>query len=290
MTALLAASGLSHAYRQQAVLSDVSLTVDDGEFISIIGPNGSGKSTLLRCLGRLLRPASGTVSLGERAIWDFDPREFARRVAFVPQGPLAPPDLVVEELVWRGRFPHRSLFGRRLPHDTVAVQRAVELADVGSLRGRAIGTLSGGERQRAFIALALAQEPQLLLLDEPTTFLDVAHQLDLLALLTKLNAEQGLTVVAVMHDLTQAAMFSRRLVAVREGVVVSDGPPAKVLTARRMKEIFGANLRVTADPVTGAPLVLPAAPRARPAKRRTKSQSPGRNMGQKIPDDPAGES
>jgi iron complex transport system ATP-binding protein len=259
MTALLAAAGIHHAYRQKAVLDGVSLGVDAGEFVAIIGPNGSGKSTLLRCLGRLLRPTAGTVTLAGEAIFDIDPRMFARRVAFVPQGPLAPPDIVVEELVWRGRFPHRGLFGRRLGHDRAMVERAMALADVVNLRSHAIGTLSGGERQRAFIALALAQEPSLLLLDEPTTFLDITHQIDLLALLSRLNRE-GLTVVTVMHDLAQAALFARRLVALRDGRIVADGEPKAVVTEAGVLAIFGAPLRVTPDPVTGLPLVLPSAP------------------------------
>lgn len=259
MSALLTATRLQHAYRQKVVLDDVSLTVAAGEFVAIIGPNGSGKSTLLRCLGRLLRPKSGTVSLGGEPVFDIDPRTFARRVAFVPQGPLAPPDLVVEELVWRGRFPHRGLFGRRLGHDRATVERAMVLADVAHLRSHTIGTLSGGERQRAFIALALAQEPSLVLLDEPTTFLDIAHQLDLLALLARLNREEGLTVVAVMHDLGQAAFFARRLVALHAGRLAADGEPRYVVTERAVAAIFGPGLRVTPDPVTGLPLVLPAA-------------------------------
>lgn len=260
MTDLLTASGVTHAYRRQSVLSDVAISVAGGELVSIIGPNGSGKSTLLRCLGRVLRPASGAVALTGKDIWNLSPREFARRVAFVPQGPLAPPDLIVEELVWRGRYPHRGLFGRSAAVDQLAVARAIELADIVSLRHRTIGTLSGGERQRAFIAMSLAQAPELLLLDEPTTFLDIAHQHDLLDLLSRLNREQGLTVLMVMHDVGQAAMFSRRLIAIREGEIVADGPPRDVVTAEQLNSIFGAALRVMNDPETGVPLVLPALP------------------------------
>ncbi|MCC6736489.1 MAG: ATP-binding cassette domain-containing protein [Bauldia sp.] len=279
MSPLLAAAGVRHAYRHKVVLDDVSLGVDSGEFVAIIGPNGSGKSTLLRCLGRLLRPDAGTISLAGEPIFDVDPRTFARRVAFVPQGPLAPPDLIVEELVWRGRFPHRGLFGRRLGHDRAMVERAMALADVAELRGHALGTLSGGERQRAFIALALAQEPSLVLLDEPTTFLDITHQLDLLALLRRLNGE-GLTVVTVMHDLGQAALFARRLVALRDGRIVADGEPKAVVTEAGIHAIFGAPLRVTPDPVTGLPLVLPAAPEspaetpAKPPRKRASRPKP----------------
>ena len=260
MTVLLVANGVSHAYRRQSVLSDISMAVSGGEFVSIIGPNGSGKSTLLRCFGRVLRPNGGTVTLADKDVWSTSPREFARRVAFVPQGPTAPQDLIVEELVWRGRFPHRGLFGRTAADDQQAVERAIEIADISALRNRAIGTLSGGERQRAFIAMSLAQTPELLLLDEPTTFLDIAHQLDLLELLSRLNREQGLTVIMVMHDVGQAAMFSRRLIAIREGVIVADGSPRDVVTTERLNAIFGAALRVMDDPETGVPLVLPVLP------------------------------
>lgn len=285
MTALLAAASVRHAYRQKVVLDGVTLAVETGDFVAIIGPNGSGKSTLLRCLGRLLRPNAGTVTLAGEPVFDIDPKTFARRVAFVPQGPLAPPDLLVEELVWRGRFPHRGLFGRRLGHDHAMVERAMVLADIASFRGHAIGSLSGGERQRAFIALALAQEPSLLLLDEPTTFLDITHQLDLLALLRRLNGE-GLTVIAVMHDLGQAALFARRLVALRDGRVVADGAPQAVVTEAGVKAIFGAPLRVTPDPVTGLPLVLPAeaaAPVGLPAPKPSRKPRPPRKAAVVLP-------
>ena len=258
MTAVLVASSVSHSYRRVKVLDDVSIAISAGEIVSIIGPNGSGKSTLLRCIGRVMRPTSGVVSLSGRNVWDVAPREYAQQVAFVPQGPLAPPDLVVEELVWRGRYPHRGLFGRTDASDREAVERAIMLADITELRDRTIGTLSGGERQRAFIALSLAQTPDLLLLDEPTTHLDIAHQLDLLRLLSRLNREHGLTVVMVMHDLAQAAVFSERLIAIREGRLVADGTPSDVVTAELMETIFDATLKVITDPETGFPLVIPA--------------------------------
>lgn len=257
MTDLLVTSALSHNYRRRQVLADVAISVSSGEMVSIVGPNGSGKSTLLRCLGRVLRPSAGAVSLTGKDVWDISPREFARTVAMVPQGPIAPPDLMVEELVWRGRYPHRGLFGRTDVDDKDAVERAIELSDITDFRHRSMGTLSGGERQRAFIALSLAQTPDLLLLDEPTTFLDVAHQLELLALLLRLNRDQGLTLVMVMHDLAQAALYSRRIIAIRDGRIVADGPPGEVITAERLRAIFGAPLRVVADPETGAPLVMP---------------------------------
>jgi iron complex transport system ATP-binding protein len=257
MSALIAAHGVTHAYRRRPVLRDVSLAVAAGAFVGVIGPNGSGKSTLLRCLGRALKPNAGRVTIDGRDAWSLPPRSFARRVAFVAQAPPAPPDLIVEELVWRGRYPHRGLFGRTDAGDRQAVERAMQLADVEAFAGRPLGTLSGGERQRAFIALALAQTPDVLLLDEPTTYLDVGHQLALMALLARLSAREGVAVVSVMHDVAQAGFYCGRLVALRDGALVADGTPDEVLQPERLKAIFGVALRIIADPVTGARLVLP---------------------------------
>ncbi len=259
MTPLLAAEAIHHAYGGSEVLDGVSLTLDVGEFTAIIGPNGSGKSTLLRILGRLLRPRSGVVRFAGRDVWTLTPRELARRVAFLPQAPEGPPDLTVEELVARGRYPHRGLFGRATAGDREAVERALGLAGLAPLRGRALATLSGGERQRAWVALALAQQPELLLLDEPTTYLDIAHQIELLSLLAQLNAERGLTVLMVMHDLPQSTHYARRLIALREGRVLFDGTPLEVVTEERIASVFGVAVRVYHDPESGAPVVAPVA-------------------------------
>ncbi|MCW5697676.1 MAG: ABC transporter ATP-binding protein [Bauldia sp.] len=259
MSALLAATGLTHAYRQARVLSDVSLSVNAGEFVAIIGANGSGKSTLLRILGRLLRPNAGSVLIDGVPLATIAPRAFARRVAFVPQGPVAPGDVVVRELVRRGRYPHRSRFGGSTEHDRAAIETAIARVGLADLADRPMGMLSGGERQRAWIALALAQEPALVLLDEPTTFLDIAHQLELLTLLTRLNREEGLTVVTVLHDIAQAAQHAGRIIGLRDGRVVADGPPQVVVTVDGLRALFGVSLRVMPDPDTGLPLVLPHA-------------------------------
>jgi len=259
MSALLAATGITHTYRQgSAVLSDVSLSVTAGEFVAIIGANGSGKSTLLRILGRLLRPGAGDVLIEGVPLAAIAPRAFARRVAFVPQGPVAPSDVVVRELVRRGRYPHRTRFGGSSEPDRAAIETAIARVGLTDLADRPMGMLSGGERQRAWIALALAQEPSLLLLDEPTTFLDIAHQSELLALLSRLNREQGLTVVAVLHDIGQAAQYAGRIIGLRGGRVVADGAPGTVVTVEGLRALFGVTLRVMPDPDTGLPLVLPA--------------------------------
>ncbi|TAJ20795.1 MAG: ABC transporter ATP-binding protein [Dehalococcoidia bacterium] len=254
---LIEAHDLHHSFGAVTVLQGVSISVHAGEMTAIIGPNGSGKSTLLRIVGRLLRPHQGVVRFDSRDAWSIPPREFARRVAFLPQAPEAPADLTVGELVARGRHPYRGLLGGSSERDREAVERALVLAGVEVLRHRTVSTLSGGERQRAWVALALAQEPDVLLLDEPTTYLDIGHQVELLSLLAGLNEEQGLTVLMVMHDLPQAAHYAKRLVAVRAGEVVADGPPREVLTESQVEAIFGVAVRVYRDPESGVPVVAP---------------------------------
>ncbi len=254
---LIEVRDLRHAFGSTPVLRGVSLALEVGEMVAIIGPNGSGKSTLLRIAGRLLRPQAGEVRFDGRDAWSISPRDFARRVAFLPQAPEAPADLAVVELVARGRHPHRGLLGASSERDWEAVERALVLAGVDGLRHRTVATLSGGERQRAWVALALAQEPDVLLLDEPTTYLDIGHQMELLSLLARLNEEQGLTVLMVMHDLPQAAHYARRLIALRAGVVVAEGPPASVLTEAQVEAVFGVAVRVYRDPESGVPVVVP---------------------------------
>ena len=256
-TPLLEVRDLRHAFGGTPVLRGVSIALHAGEMTAIIGPNGSGKSTLLRIAGRLLKPQAGEARFDGRNAWSIPPREFARRVAFLPQAPEAPADLAVGELVARGRHPHRGLLGASSARDREAIERALTLAGVEGLRYRTVATLSGGERQRAWVALALAQEPDVLLLDEPTTYLDIGHQVELLSLLRRLNEEQGLTVLMVMHDLPQAAHYARRLVAIRAGEVVADGSPAEVLTETQVEAVFGVAVRVYLDPESGVPVVAP---------------------------------
>ena len=256
-TPLIEVRDLRHAFGGMPVLRGISITLRAGEMTAIIGPNGSGKSTLLRIAGRLLKPQAGEARFDGRDAWSIPPREFARRVAFLPQAPEAPADLAVGELVARGRHPHRGLLGASSARDREAVERALVLAGVEGLKHRTVATLSGGERQRAWVALALAQEPDVLLLDEPTTYLDIGHQVELLSLLRRLNEEQGLTVLMVMHDLPQAAHYARRLIAIRNGEVVADGRPAEVLTEAQVEAVFGVAVRVYLDPESGVPVVAP---------------------------------
>ncbi|MBX7111100.1 MAG: ABC transporter ATP-binding protein [Dehalococcoidia bacterium] len=250
--------GVSVRYGARTAVDDVSLEVRRGEIVAIIGPNGSGKSTLLRAIGRMRKPDGGLVRFDGQDIWRTSSREYARRVAFLPQAPEAPSDLTVEELAWRGRFPHRGLLAAATKGDRTAVETAIEQCGLEALRGRPLATLSGGERQRAWIALALAQEPELLLLDEPTTFLDIGHQQELLQLLCALNASRGLTIVMVMHDIAQAAHCAHRLVAMQGGRLIVDGTPAEVVTAERIGVLFGASVTVLRHPESGAPIVVPA--------------------------------
>jgi ABC-type cobalamin/Fe3+-siderophores transport system ATPase subunit len=258
-TARLEASELTVSYGPREVLHGISLAVAPGELTVLIGPNGSGKSTLLRTLARLVRPAGGRVRLDGTDLEGIGARELARRVAYLPQGPEGPPDLTIEELVWRGRYPNRGLFSSVGREDHDAVDRAIEQAGLEDLRGRTLATLSGGEHQRAWIAMSLAREPDVLLLDEPTTFLDIGHQAELLRLLGRLNRERGITVVMVLHDVTQAAHTARRVVALREGRILHDGTPSEVVTAERIGELFDAEVSVLVDPDSGAPVIVPRA-------------------------------
>ena len=255
----LAAERLTLRYNGRAAVRDVSLDLAGGELVAIVGPNGSGKTTLLRGMARLLRPAAGRVLLDGRELRAIGARGVARRLAVLTQLHDEGLDLTVGELVWRGRAPHQDILHRARPADREAVARALRAADVEALAERPLASLSGGERQRAWIALALAQEPRALLLDEPTTFLDVRHQVEVMALLRRLN-EEGMTIVAVVHDLTLAGRFMRRAIGMREGDVAFDGPPREVFRPDLLERVFGVPMDVLADPASGLPVPLPRAP------------------------------
>ena len=252
----LTAQHLSLGYAGRMVVHDVSLEIDAGEMVAIVGPNGSGKSTLVRGMGRLRKPVTGRVLLGETDIRAMGAREVARLLAVLPQAPDAGGDLTVRELVWRGRYPHQGIFQRATRPDYEAVEWAMHAADVGTFAERPLGELSGGERQRAWIALALAQQPKVLLLDEPTSFLDIAHQVEVMHLLRRLNRE-GMTVVVVLHDLVLAGRHADRVVALRDGRVEFDGAPSDVLEPRALERVFNVPMMVLRDPETGAPIPLP---------------------------------
>jgi iron complex transport system ATP-binding protein len=253
----LAAERVRLAYDDTVVVHDLDLELTDGSFTAIVGPNGCGKSTLLRALGRLLRPTGGQVLLDGRAIARTPTREVAKVLGLLPQTPIAPEGLTVADLVARGRHPHQSWVRQWSRDDEAVVAEALEWTDMAELSARPVDALSGGQRQRAWISMALAQGTDLLLLDEPTTYLDLAHQIDVLELVSRLHAERGRTVVVVLHDLNLAARYAQRLVAMKDGVLVASGTPAEVLTEQLLADVFDLEARIVPDPVTGTPMVVP---------------------------------
>ncbi|MBB6626631.1 ABC transporter ATP-binding protein [Nocardioides sp. KIGAM211] len=267
----LRADAVTVGYGGRPVVRDLSLDLPDGRVTSIIGPNGCGKSTLLRTLARLLTPTSGRVVLDGDDIRGVRTRDIARRLALLPQTPVAPEGLLVRDLVGRGRHPHQRWFSQWSPEDEDVVEAALRLTDTAELRDRPLDQLSGGQRQRAWIAMTLAQDTDLLLLDEPTTYLDLAHQVEVLDLVTRLNRERGRTVAMVLHDLNLAARYSDVVVVMRDGVLVAHGTPGEVLTSDLLAQVFGLDADVLDDPRTGLPIVVPrssAAPRQTTGAKR----------------------
>ncbi len=254
----LRAQELGLAYGPLEVINDLSLDVDAAEMVAVIGPNGCGKSTLLRGLGRLLHPRTGVVLLDNRDIHRTSTKKVARTLAVLTQTSEGAPDLTVEELVWRGRYPHQTWLQGATRRDTEVVERSIEQCSLSELRGRRLAELSGGELQRAWLALALTQEPEVLLLDEPTSFLDYYHQLEVMDLLADLNGH-GLTIVMTMHDLNQVARYSRRVIALRDGRIFRDGAPPEVLTPEVLRQVFGVDAYVFTDDETGQLVCLPYA-------------------------------
>ncbi|GAB2938620.1 ABC transporter ATP-binding protein [Rhodococcus aerolatus] len=280
--ARLRARGLRVGYGGRAVVHDLDLDVLDGAVTTVIGPNGCGKSTLLRALGRLLRPTGGVVELDGRSIAGLPTRDVARRLGVLPQAPLAPEGLTVADLVARGRHPHQRWFRQWSADDEAEVAEALALTGIGDLADRPVDQLSGGQRQRAWISMALAQGTDVLLLDEPTTYLDLTHAVEVMDLVDRLHAELGRTVVMVLHDLNLAARYSDRLVVVGDGTVVATGTPREVLTRELLAEVFGLTALVVDDPVSDAPMVVPVGTRhVRPGSaglsgaRRGSAAAPG---------------
>ncbi len=256
---LLDAQAISVRLGKSPVLNEVSLSIPRGTVTAVIGPNGSGKSTLLRTLARLLRPQTGAVLLDGAAIAKMSPGQVARQIAMLPQSPGAVPGMTVQELVEQGRYAHTGPLRMRSDSDRAAVERALDLTSSGRFRHRLLESLSGGERQRVWIALALAQEPRILLLDEPTTFLDVNHQIQALNLIQALNREHGLTVVMALHDLNQASRYAERLVVLHDGRVVEEGPPTAVIREDVLASVFNVQAHISVSPIDGALLCYPYA-------------------------------
>lgn len=261
-SARLRADRVRLGYHGRTISDQLSMEIPDGEFTVIIGPNACGKSTLLRALARLLAPESGAVLLDGKAITAYPAKEVARRVGLLPQTSTAPDGIRVADLVARGRYPHQSLLRQWSKADEDAVAAAMAATGVTELSARQVDELSGGQRQRVWIAMVLAQDTPIVLLDEPTTYLDIAHQIQLLDLCRRLNRESGRTVVAVLHDLNHAFRYADHLIAMRDGRVVAAGPPGRIVTADLVHEVFSLGCRIIDDPETGAPLVIPLAENA----------------------------
>jgi iron complex transport system ATP-binding protein len=259
LRAPLRADGLTVALGGRDVVHDVGLELAAGSITALVGPNGSGKSTLLRTLARVLKPAGGAVLLDGRSLHAAPTAEVARRLAYLPQDPVAPAGMTVRALVELGRRPHLGRLGFMRSDDHEAVDWAIGATGLAAFAERRVDTLSGGERQRAWLALALAQRTSVLLLDEPTTYLDVRHQLEVLALVRRLNAEHGLTVCWVLHDLNAAAAFSDAMVWLRDGRVLAAGPADSLMTADLVRRTFDVEAAVVSDPRTGRPVCLPFA-------------------------------
>ncbi len=245
------------AYGDREVVARVDFRPMPGQITSIVGANGCGKSTLLRAMARLLRPRRGQVILDAHSLQSMSTKSIARVIGLLPQNPIAPEGITVADLVGRGRYPHQRNFGGWTQQDFESVAGALDATRTAELADRAVDELSGGQRQRVWIAMALAQETNILLLDEPTTFLDIAHQIEVLDLLVDLNRERGTTIVMVLHDLNLAARYSDQLVAMKEGGIHSLGRPEEVINRRMVKEVFNVDSTVIMDPLSGLPLVIP---------------------------------
>ncbi|MFI6265011.1 ABC transporter ATP-binding protein [Micromonospora sp. NPDC051006] len=254
----LRTENLTLGYDERTVVSNLDVEVPDGRITAIVGANACGKSTLLRGMARLLAPRGGAVYLDGKALAELRTLDVAKVLGLLPQTPVAPDGITVADLVARDRYPHQGWFRRWTEHDHEAVARALEATGSAELINRPIRELSGGQRQRVWVAMALAQDTDLLLLDEPTTYLDINHQVELLRLLRRLNAESGKTIVIVLHDLNLAGRFCDHLIAMADGSIVAEGAPTDVVTAELVEKVFGLSCLVVPDPVSGTPMIVPA--------------------------------
>ncbi|MET9483815.1 ABC transporter ATP-binding protein [Streptomyces sp. NPDC006638] len=261
----LRAEGVRLAYDNRVVVDHLDVAIPPGRVTAIVGANACGKSTLLRALARLLSPREGTVQLDGRSLHAIPTRELAQRLGILPQGPVAPEGLTVIDLVGRGRSPHQTWWRQWSQGDERAVHDALRATAMTDLADRPVDELSGGQRQRAWIAMAVAQGTPVLLLDEPTTYLDLAHQIDVLDLITDLNRHENRTIVMVLHDLNQACRYADHVIAMKSGAIVAEGPPAEVITAKTVEEVFGLRCQVTEDPVSGTPMIIPMSRHHEPA-------------------------
>jgi iron-siderophore transport system ATP-binding protein len=274
----LSGRGLTLAYDQRTIVENLTVSIPDRSFTVLVGPNACGKSTLLRALSRMLKPATGSVLLDGQDIATLRARSLARTMGLLPQSSVAPDGISVAELVARGRYPHQGLLRQWSKEDERIVGESMAATAIADLADRVVDELSGGQRQRVWIAMALAQQTPLLLLDEPTTYLDIAHQIELLDLCARLHEEEGRTMVAVLHDLNHAARYATHLIAMRDGRVVAAGAPNDIVTAELVEDVFRLPCRVIDDPETGTPLVVPAARRRAAAGVGARPQSDGQGI------------
>ena len=254
---ILSAETISAGYDGRKILSDVSLTLPEKKISVILGANGCGKSTLLKTFARLLKPESGMITLDGKSISSLPSREVAKTLGLLPQSPVVPEGIKVTDLVARGRFPYRRAFGGMRPEDFAAVEEALELMGITELADRSVDELSGGQRQRVWIALALAQQTDILLLDEPTTYLDIAYQVEILDLLTDLNKKRNTTILMVLHDINLSARYADYIFAMYQGQLEAQGAPLKIITPGLIKKIYGLDCQIIPDPVSRTPLVIP---------------------------------
>lgn len=256
MTHRLRAETVTLKYDERTVARDLSVSIPDASFTVIVGPNACGKSTLLRALSRLLKPSAGKIVLDGGDIASLPAKETARRLGLLPQSSIAPEGITVADLVARGRYPHQSFLRQWSEADEAAVAQAMASTKITELANRPVDELSGGQRQRVWIALVLAQDTPILLLDEPTTYLDISHQIELLDLLAQLN-KQGRTVVAVLHELNHACRYASHLIAMRDGAVMAQGNPSEIVNEALVADVFGLASMIIPDPVSGTPLIVP---------------------------------
>jgi iron complex transport system ATP-binding protein len=263
MEPALTTRNLTLAYDRATIIQDLNAAIPAHQMTALVGPNGCGKSTLLKGLARLLKPQSGVVYLDSESIFKLSTKEVAKRLGMLPQSPVAPEGLTVRELVAQGRYPHQSWFQQWSQEDEQFTEQALEITGMTELDDRPLDSLSGGQRQRAWIAMALAQNTEILLLDEPTTFLDLAHQIEVLDLLYELNQTQGRTIVMVLHDLNQACRYADYLIALRGGKIYAQGLPAEVMTVDMVRSVFGIESHIVKDPVTKTPMCIPISRRVK---------------------------
>ncbi|MFC4102061.1 ABC transporter ATP-binding protein [Paenibacillus xanthanilyticus] len=255
----LTTSGLNIAYEERLIVEDLNIAIPQGKITALVGANGSGKSTILKTMARIMSPAAGAVMLDGKSIHKQSTREVAKQLAILPQNPTAPDGLTVSELVSYGRFPYQKGFGSLSKDDRAIIKWAVDATRMTEFADRPIDQLSGGQRQRAWIAMALAQQTDILFLDEPTTFLDMAHQLEVLELLQELNSTANRTIVMVVHDLNHASRYAHHMIAIKKGKVAGEGSPVEVMTPDILREVFSIEADILVDPRSGVPLCLPYA-------------------------------